>query len=255
MQIEFQGVDFSFPGKPPVLQDISLHIPSGSSLGLIGPSGCGKTTLAQLVPRFYDPAAGRILINGKPLIGEEPMKLRQRMGYISQASFIMTGSVRENLTFGNNQGDNRLIDLLEQLRPGFIETLPHGLETQVGEGGVRLSGGEKQTIAIARELLKPIEFILIDEATASLDNEKQLIAQQAIDAILKQGVTVIMIAHRLSTTRNCDQMCVLRELIRCPEGMPQIEALVSTAKGDLWDQLWNISPYFKRNAKLEGISF
>jgi len=253
MLIEFEGVGFQFPGRPPVLRDISFTIPSGSSLGLIGPSGCGKTTLAQMVPRFYDPSAGLIRIDGKPLTAEVPMLMRRKMGYVSQASFIMTGTVRENLIFGNKQGDNRLIDLLERLRPGFLEILPQGLDTQVGEGGVRLSGGEKQTIAIARELLKSIEFILIDEATASLDNEKQAIAQQAIDDILSLGVTTIMIAHRLNTTLNCDLMCVLQELQRCGENDSQIEAFVDAKNDNLWNQLWGISPYFARNAKLEGI--
>lgn len=253
MQIEFEAVSFKFPDKPPVLRDISLTIPSGSSLGLIGPSGCGKTTLAQMVPRFYDPTSGLIRIDGKPLTNEVPMKLRRRMGYVSQDSFIMTGNIRENLTFGNNQKDVHLLDLLERLRPGFIQVLPQGLDTQVGEGGVRLSGGEKQTIAIARELLKPIEFIIIDEATASLDNEKQSITQQVIDAIRERGVTVIMIAHRLNTTINCDLMGVLRELVKCEENDSQVESIVHAKDGNLWDQLWKTSSYFARNAKLEGI--
>lgn len=253
MEITYEAIGYHYPGKPPVLRDVSLTVPEGSSLGLIGPSGCGKTTLAEMVPRFYDPAAGRVLIDRKSLSSYNTHRLRRRMGLIRQVPFIMTGSVRENLTFGNPQPDARLIDILEQLRPGFLAGLPQGLDTQVGDNGVRLSGGEKQSIAIARELLKPIEFILIDEATASLDNEKQAITQAAFDAILDQNVTTIMIAHRLSTTRNCDQMCVLRELATLPKGVSQIEAHVTATDGDLWDQLFNVSPYFRRNAELEGI--
>lgn len=253
MEITYESINFHFPGKPPVLRDVSLTVPEGGSLGLIGPSGCGKTTLAQMVPRFYDPVTGQVLIDGKLLPSYNAHRLRRRMGLIRQDPFIMTGSVRENLTFGNPKPDSHLIDILEQLRPGFLASLPCELDTHVGDNGVRLSGGEKQSINIARELLKPIEFILIDEATASLDNEKQAITQAAFDTILRQNVTTIMIAHRLSTTRNCDQMCVLHEIGKLTPKAPQIEAHVTTADGDLWEQLFEASPYFRRNAKLEGI--
>jgi ABC-type multidrug transport system fused ATPase/permease subunit len=248
MRIDFSSIHFAFPDRDKVLRDITLEIAEGTSLGLIGPSGCGKTTLGQLVPRFSDPLCGHIFIDGRPLRECVPVQLRQRMGLISQTPFIMTGTVRENLTFGNRQSDSRLIDMINLVRPTFWDTLPQGLDTQVGEGGVRLSGGERQCLAIIRELLRPIDFILIDEATASLDPESQDIAQAAIDTVLARGVTTIMIAHRLSTTRNCDRLCVMRRLADCAPEEPQIEAVARSH-----DELAMVSPTFRQYASLEGL--
>ncbi len=139
--------------------------------------------------------------------------------------------------------------MIDRVRPELWVTLNHGLDTKLGDGGIRISGGERLCIAIIRELLKPVEFILFDEATSGLDAEGQQVAQAAIDATLKQNVTTIVIAHRLIATQACDSFCVINQLANC-EGREQIEA-----KGNSHPELWERSETFRRNAALEGISF
>lgn len=208
MSLEFEEVHFQHPKKPALFTGESLMIPTGTSVGFVGPSGCGKTTFAQLSLRFFDPQRGCVRFNGRPLVDcLSAHDFRRKMGFVQQTPCIFASTVRANLTFGNPQPDNVLIDMIDRVRPELWGTLGQGLDTELGEGGVRLSGGERQCIAIMREILKPVEFILFDEATSALDAESQIVAQAAIDNSLQDGRTIIVIAHRLETVHRCDFIC------------------------------------------------
>lgn len=201
-----------------------------------------------MVPRFYDPTGGTVFLNERPLCEYEARSIRERMGIIQQTPFVMTGTVRENLNFGRSCSDAALIDMIELVRPSLFETFTHELDTLVGEGGVRLSGGERQCVAIIRELLREPEFLLIDEATSSQDPEGQLVVHEALNVVLGRGLTAIMIAHRLSTTRACDELVVLKRLFDCEADETQIEARARSHQ-----ELLVSSPTFRHYATLEGL--
>ncbi len=210
--IEFDNVSFAYSDHPDnkILDRISLSIRPGEILALVGPSGAGKTTMVNLIPRFYDPTDGQILIDSIDLKDVTLNSLRGQIGIVPQEALLFGGSVRENILYG------RLDATEEEIRAAaaaanahdFILELPEGYETVVGERGVKLSGGQRQRIAIARALLKDPRILLLDEATSSLDSESEALVQQALERLMKNR-TSIVIAHRLSTIKNADRIAVL----------------------------------------------
>ncbi len=212
-RIEFSGVRFRYPGTERDVLDIpTLKIPAGSVCAFVGPSGGGKSTIAALIPRFYDPSEGSILLDGIDTENISKRELRGAIGMVAQRPFLFDGTIRENLLLGDPAADDaRLMEALEgaNLRD-FVESLPEGLSTQVGERGVRLSGGQAQRIAIARVFLKNPPILILDEATSALDTFAEAAVQDALGRLAK-GRTTIIIAHRLTTIRHATLICYLDE--------------------------------------------
>lgn len=212
--IRFNHVSFAYPGhdETPVLKDIEIYLPRGTTLALVGGSGAGKSTLADLVPRFYDPTQGQIEIDGRDLREFDLRSLRQAMGIVSQDTFLFNTSVRDNIAYVKPEAtDEEVIEAAKRANAyEFITQLPQGLNTQIGDRGVLLSGGQRQRISIARALLRNPELLVLDEATSALDTVSERLVQEAIDQ-LSQDRTTIVIAHRLSTVQKADQIAVLEK--------------------------------------------
>ena len=212
-RIEFRGVRFRYPGTQRDVLDIpELVIPAGSVCAFVGPSGGGKSTIAALVPRFYDPSEGRILLDGRDTAEVSKRELRSAIGMVAQRPFLFDGTIRENLLLGDAGADDvQLMKALESANLAeFVSSLPDGLDTPVGERGVRLSGGQAQRIAIARVFLKNPAILILDAATSALDTFAEAAVQDALGRLAK-GRTTIIIAHRLTTIRHATMICYLEK--------------------------------------------
>ncbi len=210
--IEFQDVSFHYPdGEEMVLEHFDLKIPFGSSIAIVGETGAGKSTLVNLICRFYEPTDGRVLIDGRDARERSQLWLHSALGYVLQTPHLFSGTVRENLLYGNPAASEddirRALELVSATE--VVEKLENGLDTDVGEGGSLLSTGEKQLLSFARAILADPKILVLDEATSSVDTITEQKIQQAIDTIVK-GRTSIMIAHRLSTVRNADCILVVK---------------------------------------------
>lgn len=210
--VVFEDVHFAYEGGEPVLNGISFHAPAGSTTALVGSSGSGKSTTIGLVMAFYRPTKGRILIDGRDLATLRLRDYRARLGAVLQDNFLFDGTIRENIAFGKpNATDEEIWAAARAAHcDEFIERFEHGLDTVVGERGVKLSGGQRQRVAIARAILADPSILTLDEATSSLDSESEAMIQDALRT-LRAGRTTFVIAHRLSTIRNADQILVLEE--------------------------------------------
>ena len=209
-EIEFQNVRLAYGDGTDVLHDITLTAKPGETVALVGPTGAGKSSLVGLLMRFYESTGGTITLDGQDIRNFAKKDLRRVVGLVSQESFLFNGTVADNLRFGKpGATDEELWAALRAANAAaFVEKLPKKLDTEVGERGVRLSVGEKQRISIARALLKDPPVLLLDEATASVDNATEKLIQQALDRLLQKR-TSFVIAHRLSTVRHADQILVL----------------------------------------------
>ena len=210
--LEFEHVTFHYPARreTSALDDFSLRVRPRERLALVGPSGAGKTTIFQLAERFYDPQAGRILLDGIDLTDADPADVRERIAIVPQETVIFAASARDNLRYGNWDATEE--QLWQAARDAhaeeFLRALPDGLDTYMGEGGARMSGGQRQRIAIARALLRDAPLLLLDEATSALDAESERLVQDALDRLMADRTTIV-IAHRLATVRAADRIVVM----------------------------------------------
>jgi ATP-binding cassette subfamily B protein len=209
-KVEYRHVSFAYKQGEPVLTDISLLALPGEAIALVGASGAGKTTFVNLLPRFYDPEAGQILIDGVDIRDVTLYSLRRQIGIVPQETIMFSGTIAQNIAFGQEFLEMSAVAEAAKIANAhqFITQLPGGYDTWVGERGVNLSGGQRQRIAIARAVLLNPQILILDEATSALDSESEALVQQALERLM-QGRTVFIIAHRLSTVRKCDRILVL----------------------------------------------
>ncbi len=210
--IRFTGVRFGYAAGRPVLRDLTLAIRAGETVAFVGPSGAGKTTLCSLIPRFYEVEAGRISIDGHDIRDLTLASLRRQVGIVQQDVFLFAGTIRENIAYGRLDADDAAIRAAASRArlDGLLETLPEGLDTLVGERGVKLSGGQKQRLAIARVFLKNPPILILDEATSALDTQTEQEIQRSLVELAK-GRTTLVIAHRLATIQQADRIVVVGE--------------------------------------------
>jgi subfamily B ATP-binding cassette protein MsbA len=218
-EIEFQNVAFSYNDEAKVLTDVSFSIKAGQMVGVVGPTGCGKSTIVSLIPRFYDPTGGSVKIDGVDLRDYKFLPLRDQIGYVLQETILFAGSVRDNIGYGHKEVTEAQIVEAAKLANAdeFIQRMPHGYDTMVGERGDTLSGGQRQRIGIARAIVRNNPILILDEPTAALDTESEQLVMEALERLMK-GRTVITIAHRLSTIRDADKIVVLKGGVVAEQG-------------------------------------
>jgi subfamily B ATP-binding cassette protein MsbA len=212
-EVVFEHVSFSYEPEKTVLDDISIAVRPGMVVALVGPSGSGKTTFANLIPRFYDPTAGRVLVDGIDIRHVTLRSLRSQIGIVLQETFLFSGTIKDNLRYGRMEAtDQEIVEaaIMANAHDFIVKELPEGYDSEVGERGLRLSGGQKQRIAIARAILRNPRILVLDEATSSLDSEAEALIQEALERLMR-GRTTFVIAHRLSTVMKADFILVLRE--------------------------------------------
>ena len=236
-EIEFSDVEFSYPNREVVLNDVDLTVSAGKTVGLVGSTGSGKTTLVRLLLRFHDPDSGTVTLDGHDVRKLTLDSLRGSIALVSQTTTLFPGSVRENVRYGDPDADE--VAVIEAARIAealsFIEELPDGWDTDIGEGGHRLSGGQRQRIAIARAVLKDAPVLVLDEATSNVDNETEAALKRSIERI-SVGRTTLIIAHRLSTVRNADVIAVIGDGVISEMGTHE-ELLESSG---LYSRLWAV---------------
>ncbi|HEX8842528.1 MAG TPA: ATP-binding cassette domain-containing protein, partial [Sphingomicrobium sp.] len=233
--VRFEGVRFGYEPDREILKGLDLDVPAGTSVAIVGPSGAGKSTIARLLYRFYDPTAGRVTIDGQDIAEVTQASLRSAIGIVPQDTVLFNETIGYNIGYGRDEAPHD--DIRKAARGAaidrFIDALPDGYEAMVGERGLKLSGGEKQRVAIARTLLKNPPILVLDEATSALDSRTEQAIQETLDRVAESRTT-FMIAHRLSTIVNADQIVVLDEG-RVAEQGTHDELL---ERGNLYADLW-----------------
>jgi ATP-binding cassette, subfamily B, bacterial len=213
-EVSMSGVHFAYPGRPdlPALKGFSLTVRPGETVALVGPSGAGKSTVFRLLLRFYDPQSGLVSVDGVDVREADPVAVRDRFAWVSQETPLFSGSALENIRFGREDAtveEARAVAEKAQAR-GFVEALPEGFDTPLGERGKSLSGGQRQRLAIARALVRHAPILLLDEATSALDAESERLVQAALDQAMEERTTLV-IAHRLATVLRADRIVVMDE--------------------------------------------
>ena len=209
-KIEFRNISFSYDGQREILHNISFEVHKGETVALVGPSGGGKSTLSELIPRFYDPAQGEILVDGRPLTDYDQQSVRDHMGIVSQETILFNDTIRNNIAMGRPSATQQQIEAAARVANAhdFIMQTESGYDTNIGDRGMKLSGGQRQRLSIARAVLKNPEILILDEATSALDTESEKLVQDALTSLL-DGRTSVVIAHRLSTIHNADRIIVI----------------------------------------------
>ena len=209
-EIEFKGIHFGYPDRPLLFKNFNLQLAAGTTMGLVGPTGSGKTTITRLLMGFYEPNRGEVFIDGQCLHDVQARSVREQIGLVSQSVYLFPGTVYENILYGRPNATEAEVRqaAIDAECLSFIESLPSGFQTQIGERGVRLSGGQAQRLSIARCLLKDPPIMVFDEATSSIDNETERAIQRTFQRI-RGTKTTFLIAHRLSTVRNAHQIAFL----------------------------------------------
>ena len=217
--IALEHVAFAYTPDTPVLSDVTLSIRPGTFVGIVGPTGSGKSTIASLIPRFYDSAAGRILVDGTDIRDYTLRGLRRQIGFVLQETVLFRGTIRDNIAYGRHDATDADVMTAARLANAdeFIARLPNGYDTLVGERGATLSGGQRQRLGIARAFIRNVPILILDEPTAALDPESEHLVVEGLKRLMK-GRTVIMISHRLSTLRDADQIIVLRGGVVAEQG-------------------------------------
>jgi ABC-type multidrug transport system fused ATPase/permease subunit len=211
-EVEFKNVSFSYDSQEPVLRDISFRVRPGEHVAIVGPTGVGKTTLVSLILRFYKPTAGEIHFDGRSASEYNVGSLRQRIGYVSQNTLLLSGTITENLRYGNPDATEDQVFKATQLAGihDFVCGLPEGYESEIGEKGVNLSEGQKQRLSIARALIKEPDILVMDEPTSALDSLTEKSIFQTLPAVLRKK-TLLVVAHRISTIKDSDRILLLNE--------------------------------------------
>jgi ABC-type multidrug transport system fused ATPase/permease subunit len=241
--IVFDKVAFAYNAESPVLQEVTFHIKPGQMVGVVGPTGGGKSTIVSLIPRFYDPTAGSIQIDGVDIRDYKLQGLRNNIGYVLQETVLFQGTVRDNIAYGHAGATEAEIMNAAKLADvdEFVSRMPHGYDTIVGERGDTLSGGQRQRIGIARAIIRNNPILILDEPTAALDTESESMVVKALERLMK-GRTVITIAHRLSTIRNSDVIIVLKEGVVAEQGTHDELMKLGGAYADLYHVQFEASP-------------
>jgi ABC-type multidrug transport system fused ATPase/permease subunit len=236
-EITFEHVAFGYGDVAPVLRDVNFTIRPGQVVGIVGPTGGGKSTVVSLIPRFYDPTAGRVLIDGSDIRTWKLDSLRREVGFVLQETVLFHGTIRENIAYGRPDATEQDIMAAAKLANAdeFIAKMPEGYDSIVGERGETLSGGQRQRIGIARALIRRSPILILDEPTAALDTESERLVIEGLERLMK-GRTVIMIAHRLSTIRDADQIIVLKDGVVAERG-PHEELM---RRGGVYAELYHI---------------
>ena len=245
-ELRFEDIHFAYPDREPVFEGLSLRIPAGATVAVVGATGSGKSTLVRLLLRFYEPQRGRITLDGAELSSLDLGQLRRAVALVSQNTFLFPGSVAENIAYGRPEATRAEVErAAEQAEAsGFVEALPQGYDTVVGESGQKLSGGQCQRLSIARAVLKGAPILVLDEATSSVDNETEAAIQRSLDRISRDRTTIV-IAHRLSTIRDADLIYVLDEGRLVEQGSHD-ELL---AEGGTYARLWDVQTGDRRRAR------
>ena len=217
--ITFDGVAFAYDPKAPVLTSVDVSIAAGQLVGVVGPTGGGKSTVVSMIPRFYDPTDGRVLIDGVDVRDYTLQGLRGQIGFVLQDTVLFRGTVHDNIAYGRPSAtDAEIVEAAKLANADeFIAKMPDGYKTMVGERGLTLSGGQRQRIGIARAIIRNAPILILDEPTAALDTESERLVVDALEKLMK-GRTVITIAHRLSTIRHSDKIIVLKGGVVAEEG-------------------------------------
>jgi ATP-binding cassette subfamily B protein len=210
--VSFSDVHFAYPGRPEnaVLDRVTFTVAPGEKVAIVGPSGAGKSTIFHLILRFYDPLSGHISFDGLPLRKLDPLALRREIALVPQEAVVFAASARENIRFGRSDASDAEVERAADLALSreFIDRLPRGFDTPMGERGVTISGGQRQRLAIARAILRNAPLLLLDEATSSLDAESEMLVKAALEHLMQHRTTLV-IAHRLATVLSCDRILVM----------------------------------------------